>query len=737
MPQLLLELFSEDVPARMQRGAARDLDRLAREHLGRAEMAFDSIRAFAGLRRLTLVVEGLASVQADKTEERKGPRVGAPQAAIEGFLRSAGLARDDLIERDGVYFATLARQGRPTAEIIAEMVPAVVRGFPWPKSMTWESGTLRWVRPLRRILCVFDRRIVAFDIEGLAAGDLSEGHRFMGTGNPFRARDFDEYREALAGHFVVLDVEERERRIGEGARALCAAHGLDLIEDEGLLTEVAGMVEWPVPLLGSMDPAFLDLPAEVIATTMRTHQRYFTVRGGEGALAPRFVAVANIEASDGGAAIAAGNARVLSARLDDARFFWNEDRKVPLESRLETLKGVTFHAKLGAMYERALRIEALAREIAPMVGAPPQMAARAGRLAKADLASAMVGEFPELQGVMGGYYARAEGLDASIADAIADHYKPRGPGDGLPAGPISIAVALADKLDTLVGFFEIGEKPTGSRDPFALRRTALGVIRIALTQSAGLNLRPLIAYAGAGVAVSVIRHVADSRLNALNYRQAVAAFADPAAEFAAADWLEATFRALAEQGPAKALDFWRGLDDAAWIEEILAFVLERLRILLRDEGLRHDVCDAVFALGDDDLVRLVARARALEAFLATDNGANLLAGGKRAINILAAEAKKGSLPAGEPTRSPDLPKEEVALIDALSMASPRVDTALAADDFAAALGALADLRAPVDAFFDQVLVNSPIPEERDNRLRLLSRVGAAMGEVADFSLISG
>jgi glycyl-tRNA synthetase beta chain len=737
MPQLLLELFSEDIPARMQAGAARDLERLARERLAQAELAFDASRAFAGPRRLTLTGDGLPSAQEDRIEERKGPRLGAPRSAVEGFVRSAGVPRESLIERDGAYFATVARQGRPTAAILAEIVPAIVRGFPWPKSMTWATGALRWVRPLHRILCVFDRMIVPFEVDGLEAGDLSEGHRFMGDTSPFRARDFDDYRQALSARFVVLEAEERARRIGEGGRALCAARGLALVEDDGLLAEVSGMVEWPVPLLGAMDPAFLDLPPEVIRTSMRTHQRYFAVRRKDGTLSPHFVAVANIETPDGGALITAGNARVLSARLNDARFFWEEDRKVTLESRLETLEGVTFHAKLGTLAERVERIEALARQVAPTIGAAPAVAATAARLAKADLATAMVGEFPELQGIMGGYYALAEGLDAEIAAAIRDHYKPQGPGDGLPQGAVAAVVALADKLDTLVGFFEIGEKPTGSRDPFALRRTALGVIRIVLARGAALELRPLIAYAGVGVAVCVIRHVSDSRLNALSYKQAVAAFADPAAEFAAADRLEAVFRALEGQPPQAALEFWRGIDDAAWIEEILAFILERLKVLLRDEGVRYDLCDAALSLGDDDLVRTVARVRALETFVATDDGANLLAGYKRAINLLSAEAKKGPLPGGEPTRGPDLPMPEIALIDALCRARPLIDAALAAEDFSAALGALAALRAPVDVFFEAVLVNSPIVGERDNRLKLLSQVRNAMSQVADFSLISG
>jgi glycyl-tRNA synthetase beta chain len=737
MAQLLVELLSEDIPARMQNGAARDLERLARDHLAKADLRFEAIAAFAGPRRLTLVVDGLPLAQADRTIERKGPRVDAPQNAIDGFLQSAGVSREQLIARDGVYFAAVARPGRPTVEIVGEIVPAIVRGFPWPKSMTWASGALRWVRPLRRILCVFDGQVAPFEIDGLAAGAESEGHRFMGDAGPFRVRNFDEYRRGLADRFVVLGAEERKGRITEGGRALCAARGLVMVEDLGLLEEVAGMVEWPVPLLGAIDPAFLDLPPDVIRAAMRTHQRYFTVRDAAGALAPHFVAVANIEAADGGALIAAGNARVLAARLADARFFWEEDRRIPLEGRLARLDGVTFHAKLGSMGERAARIEALAGEIAPAVGAPTGIAAQAARLAKADLTTAMVGEFPELQGIMGGCYARAEGLDGAVADAIAQHYRPQGPADRLPEGPVSTAVALADKLDTLVGFFEIGERPTGSRDPFGLRRTTLGLIRIVLGQEAGLALRPLIAHAGIGVAACVVRHVSDSRLNAMSYRQAVAAYADPAAELAAADALEATFRAVGEGGPAEALAFWRGLNDAAWIEEILAFILDRLKVVLRDQGVRHDLCDAVFALADDDLRRTVARVRALEAFLATDDGANLLAGYTRAVSILEAEARKGALPVGEPAAASNLPPEETALIEALAGARPRIDEAVAAEDFAAALGALARLRAPVDAFFDKVLVNSPIAEERDNRLRLLGGVKAAMGQVADFSRVSG
>jgi glycyl-tRNA synthetase beta chain len=738
MPQLLLELFSEEIPARMQSAATRDLERLAADALAKAALAFDSLRAFAGPRRLTLVVDGLPLAQADRVEERKGPRLDAPDAAIEGFLRSAGVDRSALEARAGVYFASIRKAGRPTADIVAEFAPVLVRAFPWPKSMTWGAGELRWVRPLRRILCVFDRAIVPFSVAGSASADLSEGHRFMGARQPFRARDFDEYREALAGHFVVLQAEERKRRILAGARALCAARGLELVEDEGLLEELAGLVEWPAPLIGPMDGAFLDLPPEVIRTAMRHHQKYFSVRGeGAGALAPHFIAVANIEAADGGALIVAGNARVLAARLGDARFFWDEDRKKTLASRLEALKGATFHAGLGSVHERAERIEALARAIAPLVGADPQLAAGAGRLAKADLASGMVGEFPELQGIMGGYYARLEGADPSIAEAIADHYRPQGPSDAAPTAPVTMAVALADKLDTLVGFFEVGERPTGSRDPYALRRTALGVIRIALAGGARLPLRPLLAFAGAGVAVSIIRNLAESRLNSLTYKQAIAKFADPAGEFAAADWLEKHFQALHGATPQAALDFWRRADDAAWMEDILAFLADRLKVLLREEGKRHDLVDAVFALGDDDLVRIVRRIEALADFLAAEDGANLLALYKRAANILTAEAKKGPLPSAPPAPQRGAPPEETALREALAAALPKVDAALAAEDFTGAMRALAALRPRLDAFFDKVLVNSEVVAEREGRFALLIQVRAAMDRVADFAAVSG
>ena len=808
MPQLLLELFSEEIPARMQAQAGRDLARMAEERLKAAGLPYERLETYAGPRRLTLVVEGLPAAQQDRSEEIKGPRATAPEQALDGFLRKTGLTRADLTERDGVLYAVVAQKGRPTPQIIAEMVEAILRAFPWPKSMRWGSGSFRWVRPLKRILCLFDGQVVPFEVEGIRAGDLTEGHRFMGASHePIRITHFDQYRSALLDHFVILDQADRKHLILDGARAACAAKGVALVEDEGLLDEVSGLAEWPAPVLGDMDPDFLDLPPEVIRTSMRTHQKYFAVRpasGTDGKLAPHFVVVANIAAADGGAVIAAGNAKVLSARLSDARFFWTEDRKVSLEDRLETLKGVVFHAKLGTLYERVERIEALAREIAPLVGADPELAARAARLAKADLGTGMVGEFPELQGIMGGYYARAEGLESGsasfetptspapqddeagraptdgrhaeeaasaavskharwftgltpsqvdqVADAVRDHYKPIGPSDTVPTAPVTVAVALADKLDTLVGFFAIDEKPTGSRDPYALRRAALGVIRLALEGNVRIPLRSEIQEYSAA-------QFADSELWEGMTPQHIPHPTSP-------DFPKGGVTYGSDGAVYK-------LVSSTSAEQLLSFFADRLKILLRDEGKRHDLVDAVFALGDDDLVRIVARVEALSAFLATEDGATLLAGYKRAVNILKAEEKRASLPPGgggiegggagatsakggaappipgpSPSRgegslhlNPELsdhaPPEEAALAAALRVEEGRVDEALEREDFTAAMRHLAHLRAPVDAFFDKVLVNDPDPAVRLNRLRLLTQVRDTANRVADFSLISG
>jgi len=725
MPQLLLELFSEEIPARMQAGAARDLERMAREHLAAAGFLPEALKTFAGPRRLTLVVEGLPIAQADRKEELKGPRVGAPPQAMEGFLRKAGLTQDQLVERDGVYMAFIEKTGRPTTEIVAEMVEAIVRGFPWPKSMTWGASKLRWVRPLKRILCVFDREVVPFAIEGIEAGDITEGHRFMRVGfgwggQPFKVRDFDEYAKGLLEHFVVLDVEERKARILEGCKTLCFARNLELVEDIGLLEEVAGLAEWPTPVLGDMDPAFLDLPGEVIRTSMRTHQKYFAVRkpDGEG-LAPHFITIANVESADGGAVIAAGNAKVLSSRLSDARFFWDEDIKVGFEPWLEKLNGVTFHAKLGTMAERVDRIMALARQIAVKLGVNPDEAAEAARLAKADLASQMVGEFPELQGLMGGYYARAAGMDDKTADAVRDHYKPQGPSDAVPVAPLSVAVSLADKLDTLVGFFAINEKPTGSKDPFALRRAALGVIRTVVENGVRLSLNDVALFQ-----VGLVFEQASERYSQEKFQGA------PSKIFV--DGEEVNLQgALLE--PSDTLR-----DIAAFRPKMLTdFFADRLKVTLKDQGKRHDLVDAVFALGDDDLVRIVARVEALDGFLKTDDGKNLLAGYKRASNILKAEEKKGWKGERERVLLDDASAPEVQLHDALRMVEPALKAALAKEDFTAAMQELAGLRGPVDAFLDGVFVNSEVAAERDNRLKTLAAVRDAMGQVADFSLIAG
>jgi glycyl-tRNA synthetase beta chain len=672
MPQFLLELLSEEIPARMQGQAARDLERMARDKLGEAGLISAGLKAFAGPRRLTLVAEGLPPAQADRAEERKGPRTNAPDKAIEGFLRSTGLRRDQLVERDGVFFAEIHHKGRPTPQILAEIVEDIVRTFPWPKSMRSGVGKLRWVRPLRRILCTFDGEVVPFEIDGIPSGELTQGHRFMGSAQPLKARTFEAYAKALADNFVVLDVEERKARITDAARTLCFARNLELVEDEGLLEEVAGLTEWPVPILGDMDPEFLDLPPEVIRTSMRVHQRYFAVRDpARDGLAPHFVVAANIQATDGGRTIAQGNARVLTARLKDARFFWEEDKRGDnFERWLRKLEGVTFHAKLGTMAQRVARIEALARRLAPVVGADPDLAAKAARLAKADLASGMVGEFPELQGIMGGYYAREAGLEVPVVEAIREHYRPQGPSDAVPTGRVAVAVALADKLDTLTGFFGIDEKPTGSRDPYALRRGALGVIRIALDNRLRLPLRR---------------------------------------------WAD--------------------------VPGLIDFFADRLKVLLREQGKRHDLVDAVFALGDDDLVRIVARVEALDRFLETEDGANLLAGYKRAANILRAESKKkpeeADAYAGPVDPGLFSAPEERVLHEALERIAPVVETHLQAEQFDRAMSELAALRGPVDAFFDGVLVNAEDAAVRQNRLRLLSRVQRGMGQVADFSQIGG
>jgi len=670
MPDLLLELFSEEIPARMQQGAARDLERLVVGALSDRGLLFEGIKAFAGPRRLTLAVNGLPAKQADMREEIKGPKIDAQQAAIDGFLKKTGLHKDQLkIEKTpkgDVYIAVIEREGRETASVLAEILPEAMAKLPWPKSMRWKPGvSVRWVRPLHSILCTFDGEVVPFSFAGISSGRHTRGHRFLSPGK-IEVRRYNDYAAALKKALVVLDAEERAAIIFEGVKQAAFIHQLDLIPDEGLLAEVAGLVEWPVILIGTIEDQFMDVPPEVLQTSMRTHQKYFALRDPKsGKMANRFALAANMIADDGGIEIVAGNERVLRARLSDAKFFWDEDRKRTLVSRIDDLKGIVFHAKLGTQFERVERIAKLAQEIAGKIGADPMKAERAARLAKADLTSGVVGEFPELQGVMGRYYALHDREDADIADSIRDHYKPVGPSDAVPIRKIAISVALADKLDSLSGFFAAGEKPTGSGDPFALRRAALGVIRILLENNLRLPLK-----------------VSD---------------------------------------------------------ELLTFFADRLKVVLREKGVRHDLIDAVFALThEDDLVRLVARVEALQNFLKTDDGVNLLAGYKRAANILKDEEKKDKKSyTGDLDETHLTDAAEQALHAALEKAKSEIAPALASEDFARAMHHMAVLRVPVDAFFDTVKVNAPDPKIRENRLHLLAMLRATIHQIGDFSKIEG
>jgi glycyl-tRNA synthetase beta chain len=691
MPDLLLELFSEEIPARMQAGAAKDLERLVVGALTDRGFLFEGIKAFAGPRRLTLAVSGLPAKQGDVREELKGPKIDAPQAALDGFLKKTGLSKDQLkIEttpKGDVYIGVIERKGRETPQVLAEILPEAIAKLPWPKSMRWRAGdAVRWVRPLHSIIATFDGEVVPFSFAGVQSGNTTMGHRFLSKA-AITVRRFDDYETALKKAHVILDAEQRKAIIFEGIKSAAFVHGLEMIPDEGLLAEVAGLVEWPVILIGTIEDQFMDVPAEILQTSMRTHQKYFSLRDPKsGKMANRFALVANMIAEDGGKQIVAGNERVLRARLSDAKFFWDEDRKHSLESRIEALKGIIFHAKLGTQYERVERIARLAGEIAGKIGADPKKAERAARLAKADLTTGVVGEFPELQGVMGRYYALNDGEDASIANAIRDHYKPAGPKDETPSAPVTMAVALADKLDQLVGFFAIDEKPTGSGDPFALRRAALGFIRIALNYNCRLSLTHLIRRAG-------------------------------------------FFRDESKSGALGTVP----------TAELMLFFRDRLKVALKDNGVRHDLIDAVFALGhEDDLVRLVARVEALQAFLKTEDGAALMAGYKRAANILKAEEKKdGKTYISEVAETLLAAPAEKSLYTALGQAKTGIAPALEKEDFAAAMRQMAALRGPVDAFFDGVKVNDENPKLRENRLNLLASLRAALHQVADFSKIEG
>lgn len=702
MAELLLELFSEEIPARMQAKAEADLLAALTSALKEAGLSWKAAFGVSGPRRLAVVVEGLDARSADVREEKKGPKVGAPEQAIAGFLRGAGLK--DISEaavvsdakKGDFYVAYTTVPGRDAKDVIAEAVPEIVKTFHWPKSMRTADGDLRWVRPLQRIVCILDGAVVPFEVGGVASGNVTEGHRVHGRG-PYTVKSWKDYHAQLAGKgHVILSRADRREQILDGIAKVCAEAGLKWIEDKGLLEEVVGLAEWPVVVLGRMDPDFLDLPPEVITLSMRTHQKYFAANDAKtGKLAPVFIVVANIAASDGGEKIAEGNARVLSARLSDARFFWEKDKATPLEVMSEKLKTIAFKEELGSLGDKVGRVAALARELAPKVGADPDLAERAARLAKADLVSEMVGEFPELQGVMGRYYALAAGEKPNVADAIRDHYKPQGPADSVPMEPVSVAVALADKLDTLVGFWAIDEKPTGSKDPFALRRAALGVVRIVLENGVRLSLRQSFA------ACTRTLHP-DSAVDPVR-QQAVSS-------------------------------------DSQTSSDLLSFFADRLKQVLRDQGKRHDLIDAVFALGEDDLVLIVKRVEALGAFLATEDGANLLAGYRRAANILKAEEKKGPLPGADKVDAKLVakgPAAEQALAKALGEVKAKLAGPLEAEDFAGAMTVLAGLRAPVDAFFEAVMVNDPDAAVRTSRLALLAGVRDAIHQVADFSRIEG
>jgi len=663
MSDFLLELRSEEIPARMQPGARADLEKLFRKEMEAAGVAVGEVTVWSTPRRLALIARGLPAATAAVSEEVKGPRVGAPPQALEGFLRKTGLTEDQLIERDGVLFAITEKPGRATAEVLAEAIPSIVRAFPWPKSQRWGAASistesLRWVRPLSAIVALFDGQVVDCEVGGVKAGRLTKGHRFHSSGE-ISIGGADDYAAKLRAAHVIVDHVERQDAIRAKASEAAAAAGLKLVEDEGLVIENAGLTEWPVPLLGRFDEQFLEVPPEVIQLTARTNQKYFVCEDAAGRLANAFVCTANIAAADGGAAIVAGNRKVLAARLSDARFFWQQDRKTALSDQAKKLERITFHEKLGTVADKVERVAKLARWLCEqgVVQADPGEAELAARLCKADLVTEMVGEFPELQGLMGGYYARAEGLGDAVSDAIRDHYKPVGQGDEVPTAPVTVAVALADKLDTIRSFFAIDEKPTGSKDPFALRRAALGIIQIVTT-------------------------------NGLRF----------------------------------------GVGEG----EVLGFFADRLKVQQREAGVRHDLIDAVFALGgEDDLVRLLARVHALQAFVGTEDGANLLAGYKRAANIL----KKEEFEPGVTNSAPE--PAEKALIDALAVAGPQADAAVAAENFAGAMAALATLRAPIDAFFETVTVNDADPAKRAARLGLLAAFRVAVHKVADFARIEG
>ncbi|WP_433911353.1 glycine--tRNA ligase subunit beta [Sphingomonas yabuuchiae] len=766
MTDFLLELRSEEIPARMQAGARENLAKLFAAELAKAGLSAGEIVTYAGPRRLALIARGLPAATEAVSEEVKGPRASAPPHALEGFLRKTGLTREQLTERDGVLFAITEKPGRATAEVLAGAIPAIVRAFPWPKSMRWgaesaSTESMRWVRPLHAIVALFGGEVVPFAIAGITSGNVTRGHRFHAPAE-IVLTGADTYVDQLRAAKVLVDQDERAAIIRERASALAAEAGLELVEDDGLVAENAGLTEWPVPLLGRFDEAYLDVPPEVIQLTARVNQKYFVCRSADGKLANAFVCTANIEASDGGAKIVEGNGKVLAARLSDARFFYETDLKTKLDDLRPKLEKIVFHEKLGTVADKVERVAKLARwlveegivsespsrgreglgegsapsDVASGTVPPPSppasgggeladLAERAAYLAKADLVTGMVGEFPELQGLMGGYYAAAQGEDPRVAEAVRDHYKPVGQGDDVPTAPVTVAVALADKLDTLVCFFGIDQKPTGSKDPFALRRATIGVIELVLRNQIRDRLIKLI------LSASYERYV-QARRAELNGLFAQTYFGLEQAIGHVPDLNQVM--SFVEARP--------DLDDESLpkgylvANELVRFFADRLKVQQREAGVRHDLIDAVFALGgEDDLVRLLARVRALQAFVTTDDGTNLLAGYKRAANILKKEGVEGDQAWTAPTYTPE--PAEAELIAALDAAEPKAADAVKAEDFEAAMAALASLRAPIDRFFDDVTVNDADPAKRTARLALLARVRAAVHTVADFSRIEG
>ncbi|PRZ50368.1 glycine--tRNA ligase subunit beta [Tritonibacter scottomollicae] len=755
MADLLIELFSEEIPARMQARAGEDLKKRMTDGLVEAGLTYAGAHALTTPRRLTLAIEDLLEHSPTVREERKGPKVGAPDKAIEGFLRGAGVSRDQLKERDtpkgAVYFATIEKPGRPAAEIIAEVLEDTIRNFPWPKSMRWGAGSLRWVRPLHSILCLLTREdgseVVALNIDGIKSGDSTAGHRFMAPAR-FSVTGFEDYAAKLKRAFVELEPKEREAAIWQDATNQAFASGLEVVDDKGLLAEVAGLVEWPVVLMGSIDAEFLDLPPEVLQTSMKEHQKFFSVKNPKTGRIEKFITVANRETADDGATILAGNQKVLSARLADAKFFWENDLRIAksevgMEGWLESLGNVTFHNKLGTQAARIDRIAALAREIAPIVGADADLAEQAAKVAKADLSSEMVYEFPELQGLMGRYYAEAAGLPQDVANACQQHYSPLGPSDEVPAEPVSVAVALADKIDTLTGFWAIDEKPTGSKDPYALRRAALGVIRLVLENGLKLCLSILLTEHGAKVAYKALtlehQNLATERSQLLKQiTKAQEALADKDRERVDAQLSVISNRMVhIEENYFEQKGFIHLGRKLA--PNLLSFFHDRLKVFLRDQGIRHDVIDACIAMeGNDDLTLLVKRARALEEFMSSEDGGNLLQGFKRANNILSqAEEKDGVEYSYGADKKFIEDAAEAALFDALAAGEGAISSAIEAEDFAAAMGGMAALRAPVDAFFEAVQVNSDNSVVRRNRLNLLSQIRKVCGQVADLSRIEG